>query len=141
MLSAPSAGSATADASGKATILNDDGAAWLGVANLQVTEGNSGTTTTTATFTITRSGNTNGVSTVKYKTSNGTAKADDGDYVAIGTATPVTFAAGETTKTVDVTVNGDATVEKNETFNLALSAATGATIADATGSATIVNDD
>ena len=47
-----------------------------------------------------------------------------------------------TTQTVTVQVNGDTTVEPNETFNVNLSSATGnATIADAQGVGTIVNDD
>ncbi|MCA1683914.1 MAG: hypothetical protein LC708_02125 [Actinobacteria bacterium] len=33
------------------------------------------------------------------------------------------------------------TVEKNETFNVVMSAASGATISDASGTATLVNDD
>ena len=41
-----------------------------------------------------------------------------------------------------VQVNGDTTVEPNETFNVNLSGATGnATITDAQGVGTIVNDD
>jgi hypothetical protein len=136
MLSAAT-GATIADASATATILNDDAPAYLTVGNVSVTEGNGGTTT--ATFTITRSGNLNGESTVKYKTSGGTAIAGT-DYTAVA-LNSVTFAAGETTKTVSVDVTGDTTLEKNETFNLVLSAATGATISDASGSATIVNDD
>jgi chitinase len=56
--------------------------------------------------------------------------------------TTVTFAPGETTKTVNVSVLGDTTHEPNETFNLVLSApSAGTTISDASGTATIVNDD
>jgi YVTN family beta-propeller protein len=136
MLSVPT-GATIADGSATATIRNDDGSAYLTVGNVSVNEGNTGTTT--ATFTLTRSGNTNGSSTLKYKTTDGTAKATD-DYSAVG-LTPVTFAAGETTKTVSVDVTGDTAVEKNETFNLVLSASVGATLSDASGAATIVNDD
>jgi chitinase len=45
------------------------------------------------------------------------------------------------TGTINVTVNGDATLEGNETFQVQLSAPVGATIADGTGLGTIVNDD
>ncbi|MGH9278702.1 MAG: Calx-beta domain-containing protein [Acidimicrobiales bacterium] len=130
-------GATLSDGTGIATIRNDDGAAYLSVDNVWVTEGNAGTAT--ATFTITRSGNTGDSSSVTYATSDGTAAAGS-DYTAVA-ATPVTFAAGETTKTVDVSVSGDVLVEGHETFNLVLSGATGATIVDTTGVATIQNDD
>ncbi|MFO1533955.1 MAG: Calx-beta domain-containing protein, partial [Thermoplasmatota archaeon] len=72
-------------------------------------------------------------------TGKGTAAATS-DYSAVP-LTAVTFAPGETAKTVAVAVTGDTAPEANETLNLVLSSPTGATIADATGTATIVNDD
>ena len=77
--------------------------------------------------------------TVGYATANGTATAGS-DYVsAFGT---LSFAAGETTKTVSVTINGDTAVEPNEAFFLNLLNATGGVaIADAQGVGTITNDD
>jgi Ca2+-binding RTX toxin-like protein len=54
----------------------------------------------------------------------------------------VTFAAGETSKTVTVLVAGDTTVEPNEGFKVTLSDPTGgASIAGAVGTATLLNDD
>ena len=53
----------------------------------------------------------------------------------------LTFAAGTTQQFVDVTVNGDTTVESNETFFVNLSSPSGATIADGQGQGTITNDD
>jgi hypothetical protein len=44
-------------------------------------------------------------------------------------------------KTFAVTINGDTTAEPHEGFQVRLSAATGATIADGTGVGMIVNDD
>ncbi len=76
--------------------------------------------------------------TVAYATANGTATAGS-DYVAkSGT---LTFAAGTTQQTIDVTVNGDTVVEPNETFVVNLSSPSGATIADSQGQGTISNDD
>ena len=67
-----------------------------------VIEGNTGTVP--ATFTVTLSAPSGRNVTVDYATANGTAVAP-GDYaVASGV---LTFAAGETTKTVNVQVNGD----------------------------------
>ena len=61
-------------------------------------------------------------------TANDTATAPT-DYVALPAAT-LTFAIGETTKSVNVLVNGDTTIEGNETFFVNLSSPTNATIAD-----------
>ena len=76
---------------------------------------------------------------VNYATANGTATAGS-DYTA--TSGTLTFAAGETTKTVSVPVLGDTSVESDETFTLTLSNPAGATLgAAASATATIVNDD
>ena len=99
-------------------------------------EGDSGTTNFV--FTVTRSGDTTGSSSVSFATADGSAIAD-GDYIsASGT---VSFGAGVTQQTVTVTVNGDTTVEPDETFTVNLSSATGATIADNQGLGTITDDD
>src|SRR5262249_38550289 len=77
--------------------------------------------------------------TVDFATADGTATAP-GDYVP-NTGT-VTFAPGETAKTVAVQVKGDTTVERDETLDVNLANATGnATIADGQGIGTIANDD
>ena len=54
----------------------------------------------------------------------------------------MSFAAGDLTKTISVTINGDTTVEPDETFfvNL-LSATNGGTIVKSQGLGTITNDD
>ena len=59
-------------------------------------------------------------------TANNTAIAPT-EYAALATAT-LTFAHGETTKTVNVDVNGDTTIEGNETFFVNLSSPTNATM-------------
>jgi len=53
----------------------------------------------------------------------------------------VRFAGKKLTKTVGITIVGDALDEPDETFFLELTAATGATIADGEGMATITDDD
>ena len=74
--------------------------------------------------------------TVKYETRNGTAHAG-ADYVAKrGT---LTFAPGETLKTLDVPVMADSHDEGSETMTLVLSNATGAVIADIEATGTIRN--
>ena len=74
--------------------------------------------------------------TVRYATSDGTARAGD-DY-ALTTGT-VTFLPGETSKTVTVVVFGDTRLEGTENFVVTLSSPTGATIADGVGAGTITD--
>jgi hypothetical protein len=109
----------------------------LSIDDVSVTEGNSGTVT--ATFTVTLSPPSTSTVTVNYATANGTATTADGDYVA--TSGMLTFAPGETTKTIPVTVNGDVKYEDDETFFVNLSGATNAAIGDGQGKGTILNDD
>jgi hypothetical protein len=109
----------------------------LSVNDASVTEGNAGTTT--ATFTVTLSAVSGSAVTVDFATANGTATVADGDYGA--TSGTLTFAAGETSKTITVDVNGDTKFEANETFFVNLSNAMGATITDGQGQGTINNDD
>ncbi|MCD0278310.1 putative Ig domain-containing protein [Xanthomonas melonis] len=129
-------GADVADAQGLGTIVNDDAVPALSVGDISVAEGNSGTTT--ATFAVSLSAASGQTVTVNYATADGSASAGS-DYVA-GSGT-LTFAPGVTAQNVTVTVNGDTTVEPDETFSLGLSGASGATIARATGTATILNDD
>ena len=76
--------------------------------------------------------------TVAYATSDGTAKAGDDYDAASGT---ITFAPGETVKTIDIRVRGDLTPENNETFFVTLRNANGARIINAEGAGIIDDDD
>ena len=77
--------------------------------------------------------------TVDYATANGTATAPSDYAAATGT---LNFAAGETTKTISVDVNGDVLDESNtESFAVVLSGAANATIGVASGLGTITDDD
>jgi Ca2+-binding RTX toxin-like protein len=104
-------------------------------------EGNSGSTAFT--FTVTRSGDTSGTSSVNYAvTGSGASAASAADFA--GSAFPsgsVTFNANETSKVVTVNVNGDTTVELDEGFTVTLASPVGATVATATATGTINNDD
>jgi Ca2+-binding RTX toxin-like protein len=108
----------------------------ISIGDVTVVEGNSGTTA--AQFTLTLSAASDTPVTVDFATADGAAKAGEDYEAASGT---VTFAPGETTKTLTVNVSGDATVEANEDFFVNLRNATGATIADAQGVGTITDDD
>lgn len=87
-----------------------------------------------AQFPVMLSGASSQTVTVSFSTANGTAVAP-GDYTSLSGT--LTFAPGETQKTVAVAVKADAVSESNETFNLNLSGPANATIADGTGVATI----
>jgi hypothetical protein len=71
---------------------------------------------------------------------NGTATIGNRDYVAkTGT---LTFAPGETTKTITIEVKGDTKTEANETFYLHLFGLSGnALFTKKRGTGTILNDD
>jgi Calx-beta domain-containing protein/VCBS repeat protein len=101
-----------------------------------VTEGNAGTVA--ATFTVTLSAASTEAITVIYATGNGTATAGSDYQAASGM---LTFAPGETSKTITVLVNGDRLAESNETFNVNLSGATNAVIGDGQGMGSIVDDE
>ena len=77
--------------------------------------------------------------TVQYATANGTAQAGT-DYTAAGRGL-VTFAPGQTSKTLAIGVKGDTAREGNEVLFVNLTQATGANLADAQGQGTILNDD
>lgn len=109
----------------------------VSINDVTVTEGNSGTKL--ATFTVSLSAAAVDPVGVSWATANNTATAAGGDYVA--NSGVLSFAAGQQTKQVSVTVNGDVVFEGNETFFVNLSAPTNATIVDAQGVGTIANDD
>jgi len=104
------------DGSGTGTITNDD-AGVITVSNPSVFEGSTGTTMMT--FNVNLSNPSDAAVVVNYTTVDGTATTADNDYVS--TSGTLTFAAGETAKTVTVTVNGDCKDEPNETLLLRLS--------------------
>lgn len=109
----------------------------LSVNDITITEGSSGTTN--ANFTAKLSGASAKPVSVNYATLNGTAVAP-ADYNAVP-LTKLTFAPGETSKTVAVLVRADALDEINETFQLKLTSPIGAAVADNQGTCTIKDDD
>ena len=76
--------------------------------------------------------------TVAYRTADGTATTGS-DFIAASGV--VTFPIGSTRQEVSVAVTGDAFIEADETFSLLLSSAQGATLTNASATATILNDD
>ena len=73
---------------------------------------------TSVAITVNRSGDTSGSATVKYATSDVTA-SERRDYITgLGT---LSFAPGETSKTIAILINDDSYVEGPETFTISLS--------------------
>jgi len=108
----------------------------LSVGNVQVTEGDAGSTD--AVFTVTLSEASATPVTVDFATADDNATAG-ADYTP--TTGRLTFPAGTTSLTVAVPVLGDEAAEGNETFRLVLRNPSGATLGAAAGTGTIVDDD
>jgi len=135
-LSNATGGIAIADAQGVGTIVNDDLDPTVSVGNASVVEGDIGTTTLS--LPVTLSGPSGREVDVDYATSDGTATAGS-DYSA--TSGTLVFAAGETSKQIDVTVTGDLWVESNETLSVTLSSPFNADLGTSVATGTITNDD
>jgi alpha-tubulin suppressor-like RCC1 family protein len=124
------------DNQGVGTIQADDGLL-VSVGDKTTTEGNLGFTPVA--FTVSLSAAPTSAVSVDWATGDGTATAPLDYTAASGT---LTFAIGETSKTVTVQVVGDTGEEAYETFFLRLSNPTGgASLGDAEGQGTITNTD
>ena len=124
------------DGHGVGTILSDDSIPSITISDVTLPEGNSGTSI--ASFVVTLSNPSGGTVTVSFATADGTAKAP-GDYFA--TSGVLSFAPGEVSKTIPVTVKGDMLTERDETFFVNLTNATGATISDPQGRCVIQTEE
>ena len=116
------------------TVNDDDGPSTLSINSPSVTEVNSGATAT-LTFTVQllpQSGNT---VTVAYVDARSGTAISGTDYTALAGGT-LTFAPGETSKSVAVTVSGDDIDESDETVVVRLSSPSNATL---TGGATTLD--
>ena len=133
-LSNPSRGSIR-DGLGVGTILDDDAVVQpsITIGDVTVTEGQ------TANFTVSLSAASTQTVTVVASTANGSAVAP-GDFTARSNVT-ITFPAGSTSQTFAVTTVNDTLVEQTETFTVNLIGATNATIGDAQGVGTILDND
>jgi hypothetical protein len=137
----PDAAAADSGSNAVSVLLNngawpDLNAPWLQIRDVTVTEGNTGTVA--AVFTVTLSAASDQPVTVAYATASGTATAGSDYQTASGT---LLIPAGQTTGTITVLVNGDRLGEPNEAFFVNLSSPTNATIADAQGVGTILDNE
>ena len=111
----------------------------LTINDVSVTEGNAGTTNLDFTVSLSIPAPAGGT-TFDIATANGTATTANSDFTAKSLTTQ-TIPAGSSTYTFTVVVNGDTTVETNETFFVNVTNVTGANVIDGQGQGTITNDD
>jgi hypothetical protein len=121
------------DATGTLTIVDNDAEPSISINNNSMTEN-----AANLSFTVSLSAASGQAVTVSYATANSSATAG-ADYTAVS-ATTLTFAAGETSKTINIAVLEDSIDENNETFVVNLSSPSNATISDSQGIGTIIDD-
>ncbi len=137
-LSGATGGAALGTATGTGTIVDND-VPQFSIDSPRVDEGDSGTSDLV--FTVTLDPVSDSEVTVAWADSGGGTATSGADHAAVAGGT-LTFAAGDSTRTVTVRVNGDGIDELDETVVIALSGATGgADIATPTGTGTIADDD
>ena len=125
----------------RVTIQDDDDPPSLSVNDVSGTEG------TSLAFTVTLSAESEKTVTVDWEAAyedalGDTTAVDGSDFTeASGTLTFSPGDPGDTTKTITVATTEDMTVETSETFTVTLSNPGNATISDATGKGTIVDND
>ncbi len=133
-LSDPAGATLGAAASATVTILDDDSAPAVSVADATVTEGG------TARVVISLDRPSTQDVTVRWSVADGTAGG--GDHGGPSAPQEVTFRAGETEKVVEVATVQDEVREGDETFTVTLSDPSGATLGtDASATVTIEDDD
>jgi predicted outer membrane repeat protein len=135
-LSSPTSAT-VADGLGVGSIIDDEPR--ISISDLTKSEGKKNQTTT-LTFTVTLSAAYDQPVTMSFRTVDGTATTSDRDYVArTGT---LTFAAGETSKTITIVIQGDSKRESDETFYLDLFGnSSNSLLTKKRGIGTILNDD
>ncbi|MBD7923830.1 putative Ig domain-containing protein [Xanthomonas bonasiae] len=119
------------------TILNDDVPS-LSINDVSLNEGDAGTSNATFTVSLSQPAGAGGVS-FDIATADGSATAGV-DYVA-SSLTGQTIPAGSSSATFTVLINGDTLNEASENFFVNVSNVSGASVSDAQGQGTIVNDD
>ncbi|HEX8176164.1 MAG TPA: Calx-beta domain-containing protein [Pyrinomonadaceae bacterium] len=136
-LSTPTGGATLGPQTQVNITIADNDAPSITISDVQVQEGNSGTTN--ATFTLSINVPHYKQFSVEYATVDGGTATSGDDYQP--TSGTLTFATGEISKPVTVLVNGDPTQEPSETFLVKLSNNSDLSISKGTGTGTIINDD
>jgi hypothetical protein len=109
----------------------------VSIADATMLEGVDGVTNLV--FTVSLSAGAKRLTVVPFRTVDGTATVADSDYVP--TSGSVTFRVGQRTAAITVPVRGDLKVEADETLQVVLGTPSNATLARATATGAIRNDD
>jgi hypothetical protein len=117
-------------------IMDDDPPPGIRIADLTVTEGNSGTTT--AAFTVTLNSSSGKTVTVDYATADDSA-AQPADYLAASGT--LTFLPGDVSESISLNIVGDVMDENDETFLVDLANPSNGRFSDNQALATITDDD
>lgn len=125
------------DASATGTINDDDPAPVITINDPSVLESNSGTRPLA--FTISLAGTSSQSVLVDFATADNTATIANNDYIAA--SGQVSIPSGQASATVNITINGDTTIEGDETLRVNLSSPENATIGDSQGTGTIREDE
>ena len=136
------AGVSLGTAQAKAKIADDDELPTVAIVRPELTDVRVGESDRAAVFTVTLSAPSGQEVTVEYTTEDGTAEAGSDYEMTSGT---LTFAAGDTSRTVTVPITGDTLDEMDETFRVVLSEGRNVRLAGETGTleatGTIADDD
>jgi hypothetical protein len=139
-LSAPS-GAVIGDPSAIGTLIDDDGRLHAYVSDAWTMEGNAGPGSVSFQVTLSDTLAPGQVATVSVATKAGTATAGT-DYQSVAKTALTWTSSDSPVKTVTVVIFGDASLESNEIFFLALSSPSiNLVVADTQGLGTIINDD
>jgi uncharacterized protein (TIGR03437 family) len=131
------AGATVTDGQAAGTIQNDDLPS-LSINNISQNEGDAGSSIFR--FTVGLSAPAPATVTFDIATQDNTATVSDNDYI-LRALTGQSIPAGSSNSTFDVTVNGDQTIEPNESFLVNVTNVSGATVVDGQGQGIIQNDD
>lgn len=127
-----------ADGQGVGTILDNEPR--VSINDVSMTEGDSGTKNFT--FTVTLSAAYDQAVAVSFRTLNGTATSSGNQADFVAQTGSLTFAAGQTSKSITIQVKGDKKKESNENFSVELfNLSSNALFLDYLGLGTILNDD
>ena len=132
-LSDPQGATLGSKSSAAVTIADDDAPPEVSVADVTVTEGG------TARLTLSLDRASSSEVAVHWSSADGTAGS--GDYTGSATAQRVVFAAGETSKVIDVATVQDGVHEGAESFTVTLSDPQGATLGSKSSAAVAITDD
>ncbi len=124
------------DNQGLGTITNDDANPSITINDPSIVEGNA--SSKSLQFVITLSNPTSSTLNVPFTLADGTANVGSDYQTNSGSFTVI---PGSLTASLFIGINGDVTVEPDETFFVNLGATAGATIAKPQGTGTIINDD